>query len=275
MDETMLAFAGPLFTDTSLRAIPNLDTIETLALLDTAVTDDGFGALLRAQALVEITVSSDILSGFALQVLAQLPALRSLQIHRGPRIDDSGMRHLSKCVGLRELYLNETAVTDKGIVHVGELPEVWSLSLDDTIVSDVGCEALGGMPQLFLLSLCRTRVSGYGLAAVRDNEHFNLYLNETPVTDAGVIALAERLSNLKLISLSQTNVGDSAAFALAKLQRLEDVRLSGTSLTQKGLAAFTGHRNLEAIYVEGCALSKKAIRQLKKASPCDLTVYGP
>jgi internalin A len=271
----MLEFEGPQFTDTSLKAIPNLDEIEIISLIDTAVTDDGFGELLRAQSLVEISVISDTLSGYALQVLAQLPALQSLQIHRGPRIDDSGMRYLSRCIGLRELYLRETAVTDKGLLQVGELPQVWSLLLDDTNVSDVGCVALAGMPQLSLLSLCRTLVSGHGLAAVRDNEHFTLYLEETPVTDAGVIAFAERFSNLKLISLSQTDVGDAAAFALAKLQRLNEVRLSGTKLTQEGLAAFTGHQNLEAIHVEGCSLSKQAVRQLKKASPRDLTVYGP
>jgi internalin A len=275
MDETMLEFDGPKFTDASLRAIANLDKVEMLSLFDTEVTDDGFGELLRAESLVEIAVVSDTLSGYALQVLAQLPALRSLHIHRGPRIDDSGMRHLSRCVGLRELYLKQTAVTDRGLVHVGDLPLVWSLVLDDTIVSDDGCVALAGLPQLFLLSLCRTRVTGYGLAAVRDNEHFNLYLEQTPATDAGVIALAKRLSKLKLISLSGTGVGDAAAFALAKLQGLNDVRLSGTKLTQEGLAAFTGHQNLEAIYVEGCKLPKKAARHLKKASPRDLTVYGP
>lgn len=275
MDETMLEFEGPLFTDASLKAIPNLDDIEMISLIDTAVTDDGFGELLRAEALVEISVISDILSGYALQVLAQLPALRSLQIHRGPRIDDSGMRHLSRCVGLRELYLIETAVTDRGLVHVGELPQVWSLCLDDTNVSDDGCMALAGMPQLSMLSLCRTHVSGHGLAVLRDNEYFNLYLEQTPATDAGVIALAERFSNLKLISLSRTGVGDAAVSALAKLQRLNDVRLSGTSLTQEGLTAFNGHPQLQALYVEGCGITKEFVSQLQKASPCNLTVYGP
>jgi Leucine Rich repeat len=275
MDEATLEFEGPLFTDTSLMAIANLENIEALSLLDTAVTDDGFGELLRAQALVEISIISDELSGYALWVLSQLPALRSLQIHHGPRIGDSGMQNLSRCVSLCELYLRETAVTDGGLAHIGELPRLWSLILDDTNISDEGCMALAGMPQLSLLSLCRTRVSGHGLAAVRNNEHFNLYLEETPATDASVIALAERLSNLKLISLNQTAVGDAAALALAKLQRLDDVRLSGTKLTQEGLAAFTGHPTLNVIYVEGCDLTKKAVGQLKKASPRKLTVYGP
>jgi hypothetical protein len=274
MDETALEFEGPAFTDAELKALPNLDLVEVLALRDTAVTDHGCRELLRARALVEVSIISDTLSDIVLQVLAQLPALRSLQIHRGPRIGDDGVRHLSRCAGLRELYLKETAVTDKGLMEIHELPQVWSLVLDDTTVSDEGCAALAEMQQLSLLSLNRTHVAGYGLAALRDNEYFNVYLEGTPAGDEGVIALAQRLSNLKLISLCKTGVGDSAARALAKLPRLNDVRLSHTKLTDEGLVAFSGHPHLDAIYVEGCAITESAVKALKKASPRRLTVYG-
>src|ERR1043166_1463916 len=176
MDETTLEFREPSFTDTDLKALPNLEKVETLTLVDTAVTDEGCRELLRARALVEIAIISDKISDNALGVLAQLPALRSLQIHRGPRIGDVGLHYLSGCVGLRELYLRETAITDYGLSAIAKLPQVWSLILDDTAVSDEGCAALADMPQLGLLSLNRTRVAGHGVAKLRDNEHFNVYL---------------------------------------------------------------------------------------------------
>src|SRR5687768_64575 len=108
MDETSLEFREPSFTDADLKALPNLDKVEMLTLVDTAVTDDGCRELLRARALVEIAIISDKISDNTLGVLAQLPGLRSLQIHRGPRIGNEGLRYLSGCVGLRELYLKET-----------------------------------------------------------------------------------------------------------------------------------------------------------------------
>jgi hypothetical protein len=184
------------------------------------------------------------------------------------------VRHLSGCLGLRELYLKGTAVTDRGLLAIRKLPQVWSLVLDDTCVSDEGCAALAELPHLSLLSLNRTRVAGHGLASLRDNEHFSIYLESTPATDDGISALAQRLSNLKLISLSQTLVGDSTARALAKLPRINDVRLSYTKLTDTGLAAFSGHPHLEVIYLEGCGVTKGAIKALK-ASRRRLTVYGP
>jgi hypothetical protein len=275
MDETALECEGPAFTDAALEAIPNLDTVGMLALWDTAVTDTGFGELLRAHALVEVSITSDTLSDAVLRVLAQLPALRSLQIHRGPRIGDNGVRHLAGCVGLRELYLKETAVTDHGLKAICRLPEVWSLILDGTTVSDDGCASLAEMPRLSLLSLNRTRVAGHGLARLRDNEHFNAYLEETPATDEGVIALAGRLSNVMRLSLNRTGVGDPAARALSRLPRLSDVRLSHTRLTDAGLSAFAGHPSLEAVYVRGCAVTRGAVKALKKASPRELVVYGP
>lgn len=79
MDETAIEFDGASFTDDNLRALPNLDKVEMLTLLDTAVTDDGCRELLRARALVEIAIISDKVSDNTLGVLAQLPALRSFR----------------------------------------------------------------------------------------------------------------------------------------------------------------------------------------------------
>ena len=134
----------------NFRSLPNLDKVEMLALWDTAVTDEGCRELLRARALVEVSIISDKLTDETLQVLAQLPALRSLQIHRGPRIGDVGLGYLSGCIGLREVYLKETAITDRGLLAIHRLPQVWSLNLDDTAVSDEGCAALAAMQQLSL-----------------------------------------------------------------------------------------------------------------------------
>jgi hypothetical protein len=270
-----MEFEGPGFTDDSLRAMRNLDGIQMLALWDTAVTDKGCRELLRASALVEASITSDTLSGHVLEILAQLPALRSLQIHRGPKIGDDGLRYLRGCVGLRELYLKETAVTDRGLIEIGKLPQVWSLMLHDTAISDEGCAALAGMQQLSLLGLMRTRVAGHGLAALRDNEHFSINLDNTPATDEGVIALAQRLSNLKSISLDETGVGDSAARALAKLPHLDFVKLSHTKVTDEGLSAFSGHPSLELIGIKGCAISQRVVKALKKAAPRPLYVHGP
>ncbi len=177
--------------------------------------------------------------------------------------------------GLRELYLKETAITDKGLMAIRKLPQIWSLVLDDTSVSDDGVSALGEMPKLKLLMLNRTSVVGHGLASLPDNEFIDIYLEGTPATDEGVTAIAQRVLNLKLISLSQTSVGDSAAEALAKLPRLNDVRFSYTNLTDVGLVAFSGHPHLEVIYVKGCAITKGAVKTLKRATRRELTVYGP
>lgn len=265
-------FRGHGFTDAKLKTLP-VERMRNLALFNTAVTDNGFGELRRAQLLAEIDISSDILSDAVFQVLSQLPALRSIFIRRGPRIEDRGLRHLTDCIELRELYLQETSITDKGLKTVSKLPQVWSLLLDDTKVSDEGCAALAEMPELELLSLNRTRVTGHGLAALRDTS-WDIYLEGAPVTDEGVVAFSERMTNLKVISLSETGVGDAAALALARLPRLDDVRLSHTKITDEGVAAFSRHPTLAVIYLEGCSVSKGAASALKKARR-RLTIYGP
>jgi internalin A len=273
-DERSLEFDGPSFTDASLKALPHLDKIEVLTLANTAVTDEGCRELLRARSLVEIAIISDEITDDTLAVLAQLPSLRSLQIHHGPKIGDEGLEHLRGCTGLRELYLMETAITDRGLLAIQNLPQVWSLILDGTAVSDEGVAALAEMQKLFLLSLKNTRVVGHGVAKLRDNEHLSVYMDETPATDEGVIAIAQGLSNLKVISLNRTTVGDRVAEALSKLPRLNDVRFSHTKLTDEGLSAFSGHPFLDVIYVRGCAVTESTTNMVKKTSPRRLTVYG-
>jgi hypothetical protein len=275
MDNTELEFEGLSFTDDSLRALPDLDQAEMLVLRGTAVTDVGCRELLRARALLEVSIISEMITDEVFQVLAQLPALRSLQVHHGPRVGDNGLRYLSGCVGLRELYLKQTAITDRGLMAIRRLPQVWSLILDDTSISDDGCAALGEMAKLSLLSLNRTQVTGHGLSNLCDDDHFSVYLEGTPATDEGMVAMAQRLSKLQTISVIQTTVGDGAARAFSTLQWLNDVRFSYTKLTDQGLGAFTRHPFLDVIYVEGCEVTIAAVQALIKASPRDLTVYGP
>jgi hypothetical protein len=228
MDGATLECEGPEFTDSDLAAAEGLEELESISLMDTAVTDDGFRSLLRARSLVEVAIESDTLSGDSLRVLAQLPELRSIQFFRGPNIDDSGLKYLSGCSELCELYLMQTAVTDGGLSYIEKLPRLWSLMLDGSNVTDEGCRAIARLPELTLLGLGHTRVSGHGLADFGADRPLNVYLHETPATDEGVIEVATRLSNLKLISLNDTAVGDAAARALSKLPALDVVQLSRT-----------------------------------------------
>lgn len=270
-----LEFEGLVFSDTELRALPDLENVEMLVLRDTSVTDFGCRELLRARSLVEVSILSDIITDEVFQVMAQLPALRSLQIHRGPKVGDKGLSYLSGCVGLRELYLKQTAITDRGLMAIRNLPQVCSLVLDDTSISDDGCAVLGEMAKLSHICLRRTQVTGHGLSKLCDNEHFSVSLDGTPASDEGMIAMAHRLSKLQTISVSRTDVGDHAAQALAKLKWLNVVNFSDTKLTDKGLAFFSGHPFLDSIYVKGCDVTKATSQALIRSSPRSLSVFGP
>lgn len=270
----MTSLRGKKFTNDQLRALPRLKSIKRLSLLNTAVTDDGMTALEAAESLQEIEIVSDFLSNAALEILSQLPSLVSILIRRAPGIDDRGLRSLSKCVRLHELYLDSTSITDKGLSHIGQLPEVWSLILDHTPISDEGCAALRGMRKLSLLSLNHTHITGATLGGFSAEESLDIYADYTRATDAGVIALAKNQPNLRRISLIGTDIGDQAAIALAKLPEIGDVRLSKTKITDRGALAFAGCPNLCELYLEETSVSPAAIKALQKSSR-KLTIYEP
>jgi hypothetical protein len=275
MNDITLELEGPSITDAELRALPDLENAEMLVLRNTSVTDGGCRELLRARSLVEVSILSDIITDEVFQVLAQLPALRSLQIHRGPKVGDKGLSYLSGCVGLRELYLVHTAITDRGLMAIHRLPQVRSLMLDDTSISDDGCAGLGEMTKLCILGLRHTQVTGHGLSKLCDNEHFTISLDGTPATDEGMVAMAQRVSKLQTISVNHTTVGDPTARAFSKLKCQNVVHFSHTKVTDEGLAFFFGHPFLDTIDVKGCDVTIATIRAIKKASPRDLYVNGP
>lgn len=270
----ILECGGPEFADSDLRAVPEIETLQFLSLYDTSVTDAGIRHLQTARCLEEIHVTSDLLTDESLAVICELPKLVSLLISRAPRITDGGLQSLKKRPHLRELYLANTSVGDNGLKYLEGLNTLWSLDLAGTQVTDRGVKELSSLRALSLLTLSGTAVEGPGLAYLRNNENLGLCLDQTAVNDQGVQQFTSRLTQLKHLDLSHTAITDLAAPAIAALNRLNVLKLAGTSISDAGLSAFHNHPNLEGLDVEGCALSRSAILALKKSSR-RLTIYGP
>ena len=103
-------------TDNSLRALSDLDNLQTLNLTFNKVTDAG---LVHIQGLTN---------------------LKTLILPK--QITDAGLVHLKGLTNLEQLDLVDTKVTDAGLVHLKGLTNLQELHLSDTQVTVAGLAAM-------------------------------------------------------------------------------------------------------------------------------------
>ena len=193
---TNLSLAGTSISDDGLRQLSTLSRLETLDLSSTQVTDAGLPAVSRLVNLKSLVLKDTQVAGGGLQNLAGLQKLELLHLDGLPIHDDH----------LKLLPL---------------LPNLVSVSL-------VGCQALTDSCAGFLnrstcsqINLQGVAITDAGLEKLRTNRSLRfLWLNQTPVTAAGVIALARAcpITGLYLFDIP---------FTPEELQQLRDAMPEG------------------------------------------------
>jgi Leucine-rich repeat (LRR) protein len=192
-----LGFADSPVNDEALAQLAGLENLETLMLLRTNVTGEGFGSLSRLKKLSKVFLESRFPP--VLRDLGQLSSLKELYVPRGApsnddlqylaplvqleilniglSLDDLGAEHLSKITSLKKLtFINENcAITDRGLKHLSKLSRLESLRVVGGQVTDAGLQQLAEMGSLR-----------------------ELELYEMPnVTEAGLNALEQKMPSLQ------------------------------------------------------------------------------
>jgi WD40 repeat protein/Leucine-rich repeat (LRR) protein len=126
--------------------------------------------------------------------------------------------------------------------------------------------ALESVPQLRSLKIDRAEMmpaaATQSIAKMRSLR--SLTINASDLDDAQVARLAA-LSELTTLDLSHCrNITVPGFAALAKLSKLEDVRLAGTQMTAPGLVPLVGLKNLRSLDVSGASVRTEGLEVLTK-----------
>ncbi|MGH9549829.1 MAG: protein kinase domain-containing protein, partial [Terriglobales bacterium] len=158
-----------------------------------------------------------------------------------------------------ELNLNHNQINDRSMLLLAKLPLV-DLFLSETHVGDFGLEQLCNIKTLSLLEMNRTHISDGGLKSLWKLERLRtLRLDDNHLSDECCAYIA-RLPNLESISLKHMRrITDEGAARLTNNALLHTLRLSGTSVTDKGMAKFTSIP-LRTVELESTAITNKTIK---------------
>jgi hypothetical protein len=239
-------------TDDMVASLAGLTKLRSLALTNTAITDEAVETIVESfPDLVELDLSSNTgLTGAAMKSISSLASLERLDLVQ-TRFNDLHTRRLKKLENLRVLDLRgNMQAGDMTLKIIGELPSLAAFKHRSTIVSDDGLENLAAsktlrslLAQDFLIS----SESGKHLAAIPTLESLEIFRCQGFGSE-GVLALAplDKLERLTLRDLPE--VDDAALAVLAELPNLRRLYLHELpSVGDAGLAHLAAAKNLEVL----------------------------
>ena len=237
--------------DSMVGQLAGLESLDTLALTNSGITDDGVAALVQAfPHLVELDLSSNVnMTGAALKLIATLEKLERLSLVQ-TRFNDLNPRRLAKLGELKALDLRgNMEAGDMTLEVIGKLPKLAGLKHRSTAVTDEGVAALaqsGTLESLLMQDFAITSGSGPHLAKLAKLSSLEIFRCQGFGSD-GVLALAGLpLTRLTLRDLP--DVGDPALAVVTKLPRLKRLYLHElASVGDAGLKALGAAKELEVL----------------------------
>ena len=239
--------------------------------------DSNMGGVRKLKNLKSFAIrKSRYASGTCLELLAEVPALESLEIKSCSEIESlqevSRIRQLKtlkldsseavslapllECRNLKAIELVRSSnVDDAAMKILGEIKTLESIDLSYTSVTDEGLAELAKLPNLVELNLkhCQsiTGESFADFASPHPLKELNLR-DAVKLTDKGLNELArfKGLENL-LLQGNKEVTGDGFQF-LADLKKLKLFSCPGTSVRDEHLKLMTGIETLEVIWLPNC-----------------------
>ncbi|XP_069085784.1 F-box and leucine-rich repeat protein 13 [Pleurodeles waltl] len=203
------------------------------------LTDSCLLALIeKCQQLVSISLlGSPHLSDVAFKAVFQSRKLSKIRIEGNSRITDASFKLLSKhCSNLSHVYIADCQkITDNSLKAMSSLKNIYVLNVADCVrISDPGI---------------RNFLEGSSGGKIRE---LNL-TNCIRVSDISLLRISQRCHSLTYLSLRYCeNVTDSGIELLGNMDSLISIDLSGTSISDQGLAALGANSNLKELIVSEC-----------------------
>jgi Leucine-rich repeat (LRR) protein len=238
-DIQMLSFCHCDVNDSDLKDIRHLSGLEALNLL-------GFGTRTKGR-----------LRGTGLKYLADLPKLKYLFLPG--YVSMQGLESLQQCPSLRLLYFGGgVSFSDEKLRTVGKLTQLTHLNLGDTAIGP-GLVYLKDLRPLKYLNLAMNRHPQMDrhLTNIADlTEIEELYLGGPTMTDQALVHLT-KMTQLKKLHLSQSNVTGSGLPNLVGLTQMEELDMENSQIGDTGLVHIGKMPNLRKLNISSNPLTGK------------------
>jgi len=181
-------------------------------------------------------------------------------------LTDEAMSHLPSLSSLEWLEIGGGKVSAAGAAHLKDCTALRRLYIYDINLAGDKLQWLASLTKLEALALHRTGVDASIMGNIKSPELVVLNLSGNPVGD-DVLEAAARITGLEVLSLADTKVTGPGLEKLRGMQRLNELNLMRSRITDQDLEVFLSMPNLRIVYAEGCPLSDYGIQNVVARFP--------
>lgn len=258
-------------TDDVIRQLNALPEVKSMQF---SVQASDVESLARLNQLTHVTYmrptgSTRYLTDDALGQIRFPAQLKRLSLTTAYKLTDEGMRHLADLPNLEWLELGCKEVTDSGLLHLGSLTKLRHLELGRpmTKVTGAAFRQLPWARNLKYLNIRNFSESMIDHIVATMPELSDLYIVSCPLGDADLEKLSA-LPSLKSLNISGTKVSDQGLAYLPRMKLLEDLVLYGCSgITDEGLQHLLSMKQLKNIWLQRTRVTPAGSEALKAAIP--------
>ncbi len=266
-----LAIDSPNLSSALLaKGLSRLPDIHAFNAPNSSVTDEVILELCSLKKLDRLTLEVSKVTSSGLNMLRKCRQLSSLTlVHPIMPIREMSFLRTLTLTHLKELILSYPSCDNFDVDFLSKC-QLQTLALaGPSICSDLS--ALSGMHSLVDLSLVQTPVTNIAFCAQIPNLN-KLCLFGSNITDTSIGEFTRTGSRLRKLDLSFTSTGDvSASLLVAKCSNLQELVMSGTRLTDKGLESLAEITGLQRLHIEKTQTSREATARIMHALPqCDV-----
>ena len=188
------------WTNTDLKRLCGLKSLESLHIGSEEVTDDGTRHLLAMTKLKQLTLRRTGITAKGLEALRQHPSITSFTLYDG-KVSSSMMRQLTEWKKLERIGFSNTGIRGDELLLLRKLPDLQALTLNRSPnLGDDVLSAFKQIPGLKMVDLSSTGVTTADLAHFSDLSGLRqLHLIRTKVDAAGVAKLQKALPKCKIV----------------------------------------------------------------------------
>ncbi|MDO5580546.1 MAG: hypothetical protein Q4G69_05390 [Planctomycetia bacterium] len=272
--ETLLAYYNK-FTNSGMNKISKVKTLKVVDVRGCPDVSDNGAKYLARLPLVEELYFRGSITNEGIQNLAQAPKLRFVEFQDCNEINDMGIDAFKSLKTLTELRLFRCkGISDETVKGIASMPFV-RLELRDLNLSNEGILALKGKTTLKAIELAE--LPGVDAAGLNDLlsslpalEDLNLFA--IPFDDACAKTVAEKLPNLKSLTLRSVSMSNAGLESILKLSKLEVLDLrENDSFSPVALLNLSKLGSLKRLYLNGTSLAlpenANSLKQLQSSLP--------
>lgn len=250
-------------TAKGLKAVAAIKSLQTLNLTGLNLTDVDLAPLAALPNLRELILDGNHISGESLKALRRLP-LEKLNLANNP-VTDGAIASLVQLAKLKEVDLSDTGVTDGATRRLGELRALEKINLMHTGAGDPTVRALLTLPKLTDMNVARTKVTSAVVPEIARNrriQYLDLTKNDLSTNS---LKLLGAMTQLKSLHIGDSEIDDDGVAKLMTLKKLESLGLENTLISDKSLFLITD--NMKAMYdlnLSGTHVTNKGVAELAK-----------